>query len=186
MSMNGRDVTIKAITPMLKSVSCFTVLCCLFFAGTIVSAVPSSAEDTAKHPNYSGRWKMIKDQSDFGKFKAPDMIIRVIDEHEPTLNIHTVQTKDGKTTASDVSYYIDGRASTNSLGGRDATSKSFWDGSSLTIRTETKNSKGENTQIVDRWDLSADGQTLTIASHIETPNGEVDLKLVCEKEKTGS
>jgi hypothetical protein len=171
---------------MLTLRTCFPVLFCLVFTGTTMTAIPAGAEDIAKHPNYSGRWKMIKDQSDFGKFKAPDMIIRVVDEHEPTLNIHTLQTKDGKTTSSDVSYFIDGRESTNTLGGRDATSKSFWDGSSLTIRTETKNSKGEDTQIVDRWDLSTDGQTLTIASHIETPNGEVDLKLVCEKEKTGS
>ena len=171
---------------MFKSCFRFPVLCCFFFAGTILSAAPFSAEDAVKHPNYSGRWKMIKDQSDFGKFKAPDMIIRVIDERDPTLNIHTLQTKNGNTTTSDVSYYINGRETTNTLGGRDAISKSFWDGPSLTIRTETKNSKGEDTQIVDRWDLSSDGQILTIASHIETPNGEVDLKLVCEKEKTGS
>ena len=129
---------------------------------------------------------MLKDQSNFGKFKAPDMIVRVVDDHYPTLNVHTLQTANGKTVSSDVSYYTDGRETTNTLSGRDATSKSFWDGSALTIRTETKNNKGEDTQIVDRWDLSSDGQTLTIASHIETPNGEVDLKLVCEKEKTGN
>lgn len=129
---------------------------------------------------------MIRAQSDFGKFKAPDMIVRVVDEHEPTLNIHTVQTTNGKTSSSDVSYFVDGRESTNVLSGRDAASKAFWDGSALTIRTLTKNSRGEDTQIVDRWDLSPDGQTLTINSHIETPNGEVDLKLVCEKEKTNN
>jgi hypothetical protein len=102
------------------------------------------------------------------------------------MNIHTIQTTNGKTTTSDVSYFVDGRETTNVLSGRDATSKSFWDGSTLSIRTETTNSKGEATQIVDRWDLSPDGETLTIISHIETPNGEADLKLVCDKEKTAS
>lgn len=165
----------------------FKLISCLAFAASLVCAGQTSdSEATAKHPNYSGRWKMNKEKSDFGKFKAPDMIIRVVDEHEPTLNIHTIQTTDGKSSSSDVSYFVDGRESGNVLSGRDATSKSFWDGSTLAIRTETTNSKGEATQMVDRWDLSADGQTLTITSHIETPNGEADLKLVCDKEKAGS
>ena len=129
---------------------------------------------------------MNKEKSDFGKFKAPDLIVRVIDEHQPTLNIHTIQTANGKTTTSDVSYFVDGRESTNVMSGRDATSKSFWDGSDLTIRTETKNSKDEDTEMVDRWQLSADGQTLTIVSHIETPNGDATLTLVCDKEKPNS
>jgi hypothetical protein len=171
---------------MFKMRFFFRFSCCLITAGTLFSAGALSEQDTPKHPNYSGRWKMLKDQSDFGKFKAPEMIVRVVDDHYPTLNVHTLQTMNGKTVTSDVSYYTDGRETTNTLSGRDATSKSFWDGSALTIRTETKNNKGEDTQIVDRWDLSPDGQTLTIGSHIETPNGEVDLKLVCEKEKASN
>lgn len=170
---------------MFKTLVLLRFSCCVFIAGSLLSAAVS-LQGTPKHPNYSGRWKMVKDQSDFGKFKAPDMIVRVVDDHYPTLNVHTLQTANGNTVSSDVSYYTDGRETTNTLSGRDAVSKSFWDGSALTIRTETKNNKGEDTQIVDRWDLSSDGQTLTIASHIETPNGEADLKLVCEKEKTGN
>lgn len=171
----------RQVTAVLRSTFCF------MFA--ILSVFASQSEQPgapAKRPNYSGRWKMDKEKSDFGKFKAPDMIVRVVDEHEPTMNIHTIQTTDGKSTTSDVSYFVDGRETTNVLSGRDATSKSFWDGSTLSIRTETTNSKGEATQIVDRWDLSPDGQTLTITSHIETPNGEADLKLVCDKEKPAS
>jgi hypothetical protein len=170
----------RQVTGKSKFIASFLAAACLMGA-----AQRADTGSAAKHPNYSGRWKMNKEKSDFGKFKAPDMIIRVVDEHEPTLNIHTIQTTDGKTTSSDVSYYVDGRESNNVLSGRDASSKSFWDGSTLAIRTETKNSKDEPTQMVDRWDLSPDGQTLTITSHIETPNGEADLKLVCDKEEKG-
>lgn len=171
----------RQVAGLLKLI-CFLVLAIasMFGAQSDAPGVP------AKHPNYSGRWKMNRDKSDFGKFKAPDMIIRVVDEREPTMNIHTIQTTNGKTSTSDVSYFVDGRESTNTLSGREATSKSFWDGPTLSIRTETTNSKGEPTQIVDRWDLSGDGQTLTITSHIETPNGEVDLKLVCDRERAGN
>ncbi len=126
---------------------------------------------------------MVKDKSDFGGFSAPDMVVRVIEHRGTTLNVHTIQTTKGKTSAADVSYFTDGSEATNSLSGRDAVSKAFWDGPALMIRTTTKDSKGEDEIILDRWELSDDGQTLTTTSHITTPRGEVDMKLVCVKEK---
>lgn len=140
-----------------------------------------TAQD-AKRPNFSGRWRMVRDLSDFAKFNPPDIVVRIVDEHYPTMNVHTVQTKGKNTSVSDVSYFVSGDIATNSLSGRDAVSKSFWDGNTLVIRTETKDSKNENEVIVDRWNLSPDGQTLTIDSHIETESGGADLKLVCRKD----
>ncbi len=137
-------------------------------------------------PDFSGRWKMVKDKSDFAKARMPDMIIRVIDQHYPALNIHTIQTSGTKTSMADVSYFLDGSTSTNVINGHDATSKTFWDGTSLMVRTNMKTANGEDEEIEDRWELSGDGQTLTTTSHIRTTKGAVDMKLVCEKEKTGS
>jgi hypothetical protein len=85
-----------------------------------------------------------------------------------------------------VSYFTDGTVTKNVINGRDAESKAFWDGPTLVVRTNMKDSKGEDEVILDRWDLSADGNTLTTTSHIETPRGHVDMKLVCAREKTGS
>ena len=136
-------------------------------------------------PNFSGRWRMVKDKSDFGGFKAPDIIVRVIEHRDPTLNVHTVQTSGGKTSTVDVSYFTDGAETTNSMSGRDAVSKAFWDGPALVIRTNTKDSKDEDEVVEDRWELSDNGQTLTVSSHVTTPKGQVDMKLVCEKEKVG-
>jgi hypothetical protein len=140
--------------------------------------------ETAK-PNFSGRWRMVKDKSDFGGFKSPDIVVRVVEHRDPTLNVHTVQTTAGKTTTADVSYFTDGAQTTNSMSGRDAVSKAFWDGPALMIRTTTKDSKGEDEVVLDRWELSEDHQTLTISSHVTTPKGQVDMKLVCEREKAG-
>lgn len=134
-------------------------------------------------PNFSGRWRMIKDKSVFHGFKVPDLIVRVVDHHDPTLNLHTVQTVASKTSISDVSYFTDGSIATNSINGHDATSKAFWDGGDLVIRTDLKTSSSGNQQIEDRWQLSADGQTLTTISHIVTDKGGADLTLVCAKEK---
>jgi hypothetical protein len=136
-------------------------------------------------PDLSGRWRMVKDKSDFGGFTAPDIVVRVVEHRDPTLNVHTVQTSKGKTSTVDVSYFTDGSQTTNTMSGRDAVSKAFWDGPALVIRTTTKNSKGEDQVVEDRWELSEDRQTLTITSHVTTTKGQVDMKLVCEREKVG-
>ncbi len=113
----------------------------------------------------------------------PDMVVRVVEHHDPVLNLHTVQTVGGKTLMSDVSYTTDGSPVTNVIKGRNAQSKSFWDGQDLVIRTTMKTAKGDNEVIEDRWELSADGKTLTTISHVETDHGGADLKLVCLKDK---
>jgi len=126
---------------------------------------------------------MVKEQSDFGKFHVPDIVVRVIDDHDPTLNVHTVQTVGDKTTTSDVSYFTDGSVTKNVINGRDAESKTFWDGDVLVVRTSMKTSKGENELIEDRWELSEDKETLTTTSHVDTDKGGADMKMVCAREK---
>ncbi len=138
------------------------------------------------HSNFSGRWRMQKEQSNFASFKMPDIVVRVVDQHYPTMNIHTVQTTGSHTSVSDVSYFTDGSITKNVINGREAESKTFWDGPTLVVRTSMKDSKGEDELILDRWDLSPDQNTLTTTSHITTPHGEVEMKLVCAREKTGS
>jgi hypothetical protein len=132
--------------------------------------------------NFSGRWRMIKDRSDFAKFAPPDAVIRVVEQHGSTMNVHTVETIQGKTNISDIVYYLDGRVSKNVLNGHDAESRTFWDGSDLMVRTYEKDSHNHEIEMLDRWDLSPDGRTLTTTSHIQTENGSVDMKLVSEKE----
>lgn len=148
----------------------------------IGAAVLAQAPLPPPKTNFSGRWRMVKDKSNFGSFTSPDIVVRVIDQRDPTMNIHTVQTKGQKTTTADVSYFTDGAVTNNVINGRDASSKAFWDGPDLVVRTNMKDSKNEDIVIEDRYQLSSDGKTLTTLSHITTPKGEVNLTLVCEKE----
>lgn len=126
---------------------------------------------------------MVKDKSDFARAAMPDIIVRVVEQRDPTMNVHTVQTTGTKTTTADVSYFTDGTEASNVINGHEATSKAFWDGSALMIRTDFKLSNGEREVVEDRWELSEDGTTLTTTSHITTSKGEANLKLVCTKEK---
>jgi hypothetical protein len=168
------------VTQMNRRGFLFLGLCVALFAPVLDQA--QSTSPAAAKPNFSGRWRMVRDKSKFGTFKMPDIIVRVIDHHDPTLNVHTVQTAGKQTTMSDVSYFTNGNESSNSINGREAESKAFWDGAALVVKTNMLTAKGENEVIEDRWELSADGKTLTTASHITTDSGTADLTLVCEKQ----
>lgn len=159
----------------------------LALALAVSTTIPSPAQTPGAPPrtDFSGRWRMVKDRSDFGAFNVPDIIVRAVDQRLQTMNVHTVQTTGSKTSAADVSYFTDGSVTKNVINGRDAESRAFWDGSTLVIRTSMTDSKGDPEEITDRWDLSDDQNTLTTNSHIVTTRGGADMKLVCTREKAG-
>lgn len=150
--------------------------------GALLFALSAAAQNEPAHSNFTGRWRMLKEQSDFGKFSRPDIVVRVVDQRGNTLNLHTVETTSGKTSVADLSYFTDGTPASNTRGGRAATTKAFWDGDSLMLRTDTTDSKNEDVQIVEHWELSPDHNLLVTTSDITTPAGEAHLKLVCQRE----
>ncbi|MBV9223098.1 MAG: hypothetical protein JOY85_03660 [Acidobacteriaceae bacterium] len=159
-----------------------TILPILLFAAAVAPAQES--QQTPVHTNFSGRWRMDKEKSDFANFTMPDILVRVIDQHDPTMNVHTVQTNGQKTSTVDATYMTDGSVASNIINNRDATSKAFWDGKVLVIRTNMKTAKNEDEEIEDRYELSDDGQILITTSHVTTDKGEVTMKMVCVKEKS--
>jgi len=151
-------------------------------AGFLLFASLGTAQITDK-PDFSGRWRMVKDKSDFAGFKTPDIIVRSIEQHGVIMNVHTVQTFGQKTSIADISYSIDGTVTQNVVNGRNAESRTFWDGSVLVVKTTMTTSKGDPELIEDRWAVSDDKQTLTIASHVETDKGGANMTLVCAREQ---
>lgn len=164
-------------------------LCLVFVSLGFLPAQQSKQKAAANaslvHTNFSGRWRMVKEKSDFSGFKVPDIVIRVVDQHDPVLNLHTIQTTAGKTTMADLSYFTDNSISMNTIKGRDAQCRAYWDGAALIVRTKMIMANGEREVIEDRWELSSDRKTLTTTSHIVTETGEAVLKLVCEREEQG-
>jgi len=155
----------------------------VFFACLLLPRAVAQTESPPQKTNFSGRWRMVKEKSDFARATAPEAIIRVIDQRGVTMNVHTIQTMGKKTVSADISYLLDGSEAQNILNGHDAVSKAFWDGPALMIRTTLKFANGDEEVVTDRWELSPDGDTLTTTSHVVTTKGEADLKLVCVKEK---
>ena len=148
----------------------------------LLLATLASAQSSSDKPDFSGRWRMQKDKSEFSGFKIPDIVTRTVEQHGVIMNVHTVQTAGEKTAIADVTYSIDGTPTENVVNGRDAESKTFWDGAILVVRTTMKTAKGDPELIEDRWALSDDKQTLTTTSHIETEKGDVDMTMVCSRQ----
>jgi len=140
-----------------------------------------AAAQTDDKTNYSGEWRMIKEKSDFGKFTAPDSLVRTVDQKDVTINVHTAQTGPAGKASADVIYYTDGRESVNEIRGRESKSHCFWDGNVLVIRTIAKASNNTPIETEERWELSEGGKILTMTSHMETELTQADFKLVCER-----
>ena len=175
------------MTKCLNRFVCFLAL--VFLAAALrpyALAQSPPAPGSLPKPDFSGRWRMLKDKSDFGGFSMPSIVVRIVDDHPPTLNVHTIQTTGERTSTVDATYFTDGSITKNVINGRDAESKGFWDGEVFVVHTSMKNAKGYQENIEDRWQLSKDRQTLTIASHVEMEKGQVDMKLVSVREKGGS
>lgn len=152
---------------------------CAALALALAALVPAQRPKT----NFSGHWRMLKSQSNFANFSAPDSVVRVVTQHGVAMNVHTIEVIHGKTKISDIVYYTDGRVTNNTINGNSAESRTFWDGPELMVRTVEKNAQGQEIEMLDDWQLSLDGKMLTTTSQITTVKGSVDLKLVCVKEK---
>ena len=164
------------------SLSRRSLISSLLFSFIAAAQTPPTPGSLPK-PDFSGRWRMMKERSDFHGFPMPSIVVRRVEDRQTTLNVHTIQTNGENTATNDATYFTDGSVTKNLINGRDAESKCYWDGSVLVIRTSMKNSKGLDEFITDRWELSDDGQYLTISSHVETEKGGVDMKMVMVKEK---
>jgi hypothetical protein len=158
------------------------VLATVLLAWWAPSLCGQAADTPPTHPNFSGRWRMDKEKSQFNGFTVPDAVVRVVDHHDPMINLHTIQTTGQKTTMTDVTYFTDNSVTMNTIRGRDAQCRAYWDGAALVVRTKMIMKNGEHEVIEDRWELSPDGNTLTTGSHIVTESGEASLTLVCLRE----
>ena len=146
------------------------------------AAASASAGSAGSHSNYSGRWKLNVDKSDFGPLPPSSSRTDIIDHNDPNLKVNV--SDDG---AQGLQQYVlslttDGKEATNTVAGMDTKNIANWDGSNLVVDTKL-NLQGTDISIKSTWVLSADGKTLTENAHLVAgPLGETDQKLVFEKQ----
>jgi hypothetical protein len=132
-------------------------------------------------PNFSGTWKLNAGKSNFGPMPAPETRTDKITHRDPDLKDSFTQSGPMGEVTAEMKYSTDGKETTSSIRDNQIKSTAKWEGDELVIAGKTSFEGGDVT-LADRWSLSADGKTLTILRHVNSPMGETDQKIVLERQ----
>jgi len=136
----------------------------------------------ADKPNFSGDWKMNAAKSDFGPIPAPMSFARKVTHAEPSITFEDTQTGTAAGDQHDTrTYTTDGKQIAYQANGADVKSAATWDGDALQVDS-TASVQGTDIAIKDKITLSDGGKTMTDNIHIGSPQGELDFKIVFEKQ----
>jgi hypothetical protein len=148
----------------------------------ITIALLLAASGFAASPNFEGNWKLNGAKSDFGQFPAPSLFTQKITHADPKLTVVVKIVGDQGEFEFTSNFTTDGKECTNpGFGGSETKSTLKWEGDSLIV--ETKGAFGDNAYIMkDKWALTEQGKVLTVLRHFSSGMGEMDQKLVFEKQ----
>lgn len=148
----------------------------------LVLVVALSCLALAAPPDFSGKWVLNKDQS----------TVRSRDGETPDITMTVAQTAEALNVKQESSVQFMNREYNLKLngqpqeqpgrGGRTSMVTPAWENEVLVITRVRENQQGEKMTSTERWQLSSDGKTLTIASKTPTPNGDRESKMVLDKQ----
>jgi hypothetical protein len=156
----------------------------LVLAG-LVAVGPQSGHGQSDKPNLSGEWTRDNAKSSGlqGVLATVELTL-LITHKDPEFRIsRSVKLKEQQMT-QDLVYYTDHRGETNpaTIGSGDVKSKTKWNKNKIetTASWSRMGRTGDvsNFDSTEKWDLSADGKTLTDSVDISTPNGMRSIKQV--------
>jgi hypothetical protein len=149
----------------------------------VAFALFTAAAAFAAAPDLSGNWKLNGSKSDFGQFPAPSSLTQKVTHAEPKITVDSKMSTDNGDMQFTANYTTDGKETTNQgFGGAEMKSTANWDGETLVV--ETKGTFGDNAfTMKDKWTLADGGKTLTVLRHMSSGMGELDQKLVFEKQQ---
>lgn len=165
------------------------VLCVLLFSlGAVVCAARDDRKKDAKpHPDMTGTWTLDKSKSDFGPFRDRPIskadVKLVVTQRDPELKLTRTLSLNGQQDVREQTYYTDERGETNppTLGTGEVKSKTKWDGDKVVTRSKMTRETQRGTFEIDtteKWQLSSDGQTLTVTTEISGQFGSQEIKQV--------
>ena len=145
-------------------------------------ALISASACLAAGPDLSGNWKLNPSKSEFGAFPPPSSMTQKITHADPKMTVVLKMSSDMGDFDNTANYTTDGKECTNpGIGGAEAKSTVKWEGDALVL--ETKGTFGDNAYTMkDKWTLSEDGKVLTIVRHFTSGMGDLDQKLILEKQ----
>jgi hypothetical protein len=144
----------------------------------LVAALAGTAA-AAEKPNFSGEWKMNAAKTNFGPLPPPTSIVRKVTHTEPSLIIVEEQQGDLGTQNTTRKYTTDGKETSFEANGAEVKGSAVWDGNVIVV---TSSVDAVGLKFIDRMTLSDDGRTLTSVVHVASPQGELDITIVFDKQ----
>ncbi len=132
-------------------------------------------------PDFSGKWVLNKDQSTMRTRdgEKPD-ITMTIEQTGDTLKVK--QESPVEFMNREYSYKLNGETQeVAGRGGRTSKVTPKWEGDVLVVTSVREGQQGAMTS-TERWQLSADGKTLTIDGKNQSSRGEFESKMVYQKQ----
>ena len=133
----------------------------------------------ATRPNFSGEWKMNAEKSNFGALPAPTVLTRSIVHAEPSLTIVEHQVGAMGEQKQTRKYVTDGTPITFDAQGAAVSSSAKWTENTLIVVSTVE---AIGLTFNDTMTLSPDGKTMTSVVHVASPQGDIDLTVVFEKQ----
>lgn len=131
--------------------------------------------------DFSGKWKLDMQKSDFGGMPAPIEATQVITHADPSLTVQWMWEGDWGQMDGESKYSTDGTETSNSFGQMSMQSKASWEGDNLKIHS-VADMGGSDATFDDIWELSADGSAITVNRTMSGPMGEMSQTLVWVKQ----
>lgn len=149
---------------------------------SLLAAGLATAAMAADKPNFSGDWKLNAAKSTLGPMPAPTSYTRKVTHAEPSITIEDTQTGTPAGDQHEVhTYTTDGKEISYQTNGADIKSAATWDGDALQFNTKAS-VQGMDIVLKAKMTLGDGGKTLNNAVHITTPQGDLDIIYVFDKQ----
>lgn len=127
-------------------------------------------------PDFTGVWKLIRGESEFGFLPPPRLRVDTISHLEPEFRVRTQQKDANGDLTVNRDLVVGGDPIEVTLRGRVRLVRAFWDDRVLVVETVSEVS-GKPRRLLDRRSLDADGEWMMIDRLQEQPGGPVRQKL---------
>ena len=151
----------------------------MYVLGALLSLTLAATDQSTAKPNFSGEWKMNTAKSDFGALPPPESMTRSITHAEPSLTIVEAQKSAMGDQNATRKYVTDGSETTFEASGATVATSAKWAENTLVVVSKVE---AIGLTFNDVMSLSPDGKTLTSKVRIGSPQGDVDVTIVFEKQ----
>lgn len=127
-------------------------------------------------PDFTGTWKLVRGESDFGFLAPPEWRLDTISHQDPRILIRTRQKDTNGDTTVDRDLTVGGEPVAIQIRGRERQISASWEDAVLVLETRSEVS-GHARRIEDRLSLDEAGEWLTIHRLHEQPGGPVRQRL---------